>query len=148
MKRYLCGGVLLAAVLLTACGTPKTEGSQAENSESTADDMTYIKSSVTYETICAMYDDPDSYLGKNYHIVGLFYPFTDDDGNKIYSVYAEDSDGDHGIGIELDWDSYEGIDMYDTITVEGKLDKEHGTHDGGEIDYLVLRVTMLEKRSK
>lgn len=127
---------LSAAALLTACGNQSAE--QAE--------MQYIKSSVTYETITDMYADPDAYLGKPYHIVGTLYPSQDDDGETFYSVYASDASGSHGTGLELDWEHDPDIEDFDTITVEGILEKEKGIHDGSEIEYLILRVSMLEKR--
>ena len=126
---------LAAALLLTACG----ESSQ---------EMQYIKTSVTYDTLYDMYQDPDKYLGGLYHIVGKLYPSTDDDGNTFYSVYAEDSHGDEGIGLELDWESFDGIADYDLITVEGKLEKEKGTKNGSKIEYLILRCTSVEKRAQ
>ena len=126
-----------AALLLTACG----------DKSSITQEMQYIKTSVMYDTICAMYDEPDSYLGGNYHMVGTLYPSTDDDGETFYSIYAPDANNDHGIGIELDWSDYSGLKDYDRVTVEGKLDKQKGQHDGQEIEYLILRVTKLEKRA-
>lgn len=125
-----------AALLLCACG---------EKSESTQE-MQYIKTSVLYDTLTDMYNNPDAYLGNTYHIVGTLYPSKDDDGNPIYSVYAKQPGSDHGIGLELDWKDFSGLKDYDTITVEGKLDQESGTYQGNQVDYLVLRVTSLEKR--
>ena len=125
----------VSAMLLTACG-----------SKNSTDDMQYIKTSVLYDTISDMYDNPDQYLGKNFHMVGTLYPSTEDDGTKFYSIYAEESPNSHGIGLELDWSDYSGLEDYDTVTVEGKLDKDKGMHDGEEVEYLVLRVSMLEKR--
>ena len=126
-----------AAMLLTACG----ESSQVPQ------EMQYIKTCVMYDTIYEMYNDPDSYLGGMYHMVGTLYPSTDDDGEKFYSIYTMDDLNDHGIGIELDWQDYSGLEDYDRITVEGKLDRQKGMHDGTEIEYLILRVTKLEKRA-
>lgn len=125
----------VSAMLLTACG-----------SKNSTDDMQYIKTSVLYDTISDMYDNPDQYLGKKFHMVGTLYPSTEDDGTKLYSIYAEESPNSHGIGLELDWSDYSGLEDYDTVTVEGKLDKDKGMHDGEEVEYLVLRVSMLEKR--
>ena len=125
----------VSAMLLTACG-----------SKNSTDDMQYIKTSVLYDTISDMYDNPDQYLGKKFHMVGTLYPSTEDDGTKFYSIYAEESPNSHGIGLELDWSDYSGLEDYDTVTVEGKLDKDKGMHDGEEVEYLVLRVSMLEKR--
>ena len=125
----------VSAMLLTACG-----------SKNSTDDMQYIKTSVLHDTISDMYDNPDQYLGKNFHMVGTLYPSTEDDGTKFYSIYAEESPNSHGIGLELDWSDYSGLEDYDTVTVEGKLDKDKGVHDGEEVEYLVLRVSMLEKR--
>ena len=124
-----------AALLLTACGSGG--GSEAE--------MQYIKTSVLYDTLSDMYENPDDYLGKSFHMVGTLYP-TEEDGTKFYSVYAEETPGGHGIGLELDWNDFSGFEDYENVTVEGKLDKETGTHDGNEIQYLVLRVTKIEKR--
>lgn len=123
----LCGG------LLCGCGE--------EN------EMQYIKTSVMYETFYDMYSDPEAYLGKQYHMVGELYVHDDtDNGATIYSVYCE-QDG-AGLGIELDWDNYDGLAEGDLITVEGKLEQESGTHHGQTVEYLVLRVTMLEKRNE
>lgn len=126
----------ISAVLLTACGAK----------DSAPAEMQYIKTSVTYETISDMYANPDAYLGKPYHIVGTLYPSQDDDGETFYSVYAEASSGGHGIGLELDWEKGDGFEDYDTVTVEGILETETAVHDGSEIEYLILRVSMLEKR--
>lgn len=124
--------VLLCAALLGGCGE--------ENG------MQYIKTSVMYETFYDMYSYPEEYLGKQYHMVGELYVHDDtDDGAPIYSVYCE-QDG-AGLGIELDWDNFDGLTAGDTITVEGKLEQESGTHHGQTVEYLVLRVTMLEKRT-
>ncbi|MBR4200383.1 MAG: hypothetical protein IKQ91_03780 [Oscillospiraceae bacterium] len=124
-----------AAVLLTACGTGSSEA-----------EMQYIKTSVLYDTLSDMYQNPDAYLGKQFHIVGTLYPSTDHDGETFYSVYAEETRGGHGIGLELDWNDFSGFTDYETVTVEGTLDKEKGNHDGEEIQYLILRVSKLEKR--
>ena len=126
-----------ATLLLTACG----------DKSSITQEMQYIKTSVMYDTITDMYNDPDRYLGGNYHMVGTLYPSADDDGETFYSIYAPDANNDHGIGIELDWSDYSGLKDYDRVTVEGKLDKQKGQHDGQEIEYLILRVTKLEKRA-
>lgn len=124
-------------ILLASCG-----------GEASSDEMQYIKTSVTYDTLCDMYASPDSYLGKQFHMVGTLYPSTDDDGETFYSVYASDGDGGHGIGLELDWDDYSGIADFDTVTVEGRLEKENGTNEGEKVEYLILRVSMLEKRAE
>lgn len=126
----------ISAMLMTACGAQASEPAE----------MQYIKTSVTYETISDMYANPDAYLGKPYHIVGTLYPSQDDNGETFYSVYAEDSSSGHGIGLELDWKKGDGFEDYDTITVEGILEIETAEHDGSEIEYLILRVSMLEKR--
>ena len=126
-----------AALLLCACGD-KNGASQQE--------MQYIKTSVLYDTLTDMYNNPDAYLGKTYHIVGTLYSSTDDDGKPIYSVYAKQPGSDHGVGLELDWSDFSGVQVDDKITVEGKLEQESGTYQGNQVDYLVLRVTSLEKR--
>ena len=136
MKHRIYPAAALAAMLLTACGG---ESSQA---------MQFIKSVETYDTLSDMYQNPDSYLGKQYHIVGTLYPSTDANGEKFYSVYAEDSHGDDGIGLELDWSDFSGFADYDKITVEGTLDKEKETHDGASVEYLILRCTTVEKRAE
>ena len=133
MKKYLAAAA--AVIFLTGCGQ------SAEN------DMQYIKTSVMYDTLTDMYQNPEQYLGKLYHMSGQFYPSESDDGTKIYSVYTEGSDG-HGIGLELDWSDYSGLNERDMITVEGKLDKEEFEHDGEKSEFLILRVTSLEKRDK
>lgn len=132
--------LLTAMLLVTGCGSKTTEDSGDPA------DMQYIKSSVLYDTLMNMYSDPDSYLGKYYHMVGRLYPSTDD-GETFYSVYAEGTSG-HGIGLELDWDDFSGFTDNETITVEGKLERETGTHDGETIHYLVLRVSKIEKRDQ
>ncbi|GEM_PF-2233499 len=137
MKRLKIAAVCAASLLLTACA----------DESSVPQEMQYIKTSVTYTTLCDMYNNPDNYLGGIYHIVGTLYPSTDDDGNKFYSVYASvPGDADEGIGLELDWDDFSGIGDYDTITVEGTLDSEKGTVNGAAVEYLILRCTMVEKR--
>ena len=136
MKRILSAAA--AAMLLTSCG----------EQSSISQKMQYIKTSVMYDTLYDMYQNPDNYLGGQYHMVGTLYPSTDDDGNTFYSVYTSDSDGDHGIGLELDWSDYSGLQDHDRITVEGTLDRQKGTYNGEEVEYLILRVSMLEKRAE
>ena len=139
-KRILAAA--LSGMLLCACGA-KNESSA--NNESSGE-MQYIKTSVLYDTLVDMYDYPDQYLGKKYHIVGLFYPSTGDDGNTIYSVYAKQPNSDHGIGLELEWSDFSGLKEYDKITVEGVLEQRTGSNGGMHIEYLVLNVSSLEKR--
>ena len=136
MKKYILP--ILAAMLLCGCG------GQTESAVD-ADEMHYIKSVSLYDTITDMYNNTDAYIGKQYHMVGTLYPSTDENGT-FYSVYAPDSDGDDGIGIELDWNDYSGLNDYDTITVEGRLEIETGTFDGATVQYLILRVSSIEKR--
>ena len=126
---------ILAAglLLLTGCGETQDQ------------EVHYIKTSVMYNTLTDMYQNPDDYLGKIYHMTGTLYPSTDQNGQTFYSVYVEGADG-HGIGLELDYSSFEGLADYDTITVEGKLEKETGNVNGTQSEYLILRVSSLEKR--
>lgn len=140
-KRVLA--VTAAAMLLCAC--EKTESSSSTDESSS--EMTYIKSSVLYDTLMDMYNTPDNYLGKQFHMVGMLYTSEDDDGTKIYSVYAEQmGSSDTGIGLELDWTDFSGIENYDKIMVEGVLERDKGTFHGEDTEYLVLRVSTLEKR--
>ena len=135
--------ILLSAVLLTGCGE--------SSAVSVSQEMQYIKTSVLYETITDMYNDPDRYVGGVYHMVGILYPSTDDDGETFYSVYAaEPGDSDHGIGLELDWPDFSGFTDYETVTVEGKLDRAETTdkETGSKYEYLILRTTLLEKRNQ
>ena len=67
-------------LLLTGCGN---SGSSAES------DMTYIKTSVMYDTLYDMYQNPDQYMGKKFHMSGQLYPSKDDNGDTFYSVYTE-----------------------------------------------------------
>ncbi len=141
MKYQYFAALAAGCMLLTACG--KQNGSSAEASG----DMQYIKSSVTYDVITDMYLNPDNYLGKQFHIVGTLYPSTDHDGKKFYSVYAPArTGGGEGIGLELDWQDFSGLSDNDRITVEGTLERTSGMHGGVEQQYLILRVSSLEKR--
>ncbi len=138
MKEKL--SIIAAALLLTACGSENSSSSSEES-------IQYVKTSVMYDMISDMYQNPDSYIGKTYHFVGTLYPGTDDEtGEKFYSVSATEPGGDCEIGIELDWNDYSGLEDYDLITVEGKLERTKMQHDGGEIEVLILRVSSLEKR--
>lgn len=86
--------LLLCGSILCGCGE--------EN------EMQYIKTSVMYETFYDMYSDPEAYLGKQYHMVGELYVHDDADNDEtIYSVYCE-QDG-AGLGVELDWDNFDGL---------------------------------------
>lgn len=134
LNKKIIAAACISASLLTACGG---ESSQA---------MRYIKSVETYDTIVDMYNNPNDYLGGTFHMVGTLYPSTDDAGETFYSVYAEDSHGDEGIGVELDWDDFSGFADYDMITVEGKLEKATGNVNGVHAEYLILRCTSVEKR--
>lgn len=135
MKLQKTAAAGCALLLLTACG----------GNSSISEEMQYIKTSVLYSTIYDMYQNPDKYLGGCYHMVGMLYP-GNEDGEAFYSIYATEPQTDHGLGIELDWDNYDGLKDYDKITVEGKLDKEKVMHDGSETEILILRVSKLEKR--
>ena len=139
------GTLLLAALLLTACG---------DSSEiSVPQEMQYIKTSVLYDTITDMYQNPDRYVGGIYHMVGTLYPSVDDSGETFYSVYAPDADGDHGIGLELDWPDFSGFTDFETVTVEGRLEVAEaqqtvsGADHPEKVQYLILRTTRLEKRN-
>lgn len=134
MKHRIIAAVL-SGLLLTACGDSSSEAG-----------MQYIKTSVMFDTITDMYENPDNYLGKQYHMVGTLYPGEDhDSGEHFYSIYTEGASG-HGIGIELKYDSFEGFSDYDKVTVEGTLDSEKMKHDGKEVEVLILRVSSLSKR--
>lgn len=135
MKQKILAAAL-CGMLLCACG----------EKEESSSEMQYIKTAVLYDTLTDMYENPDAYLNKTYHMVGTLYPSKDDDGNVLYSIYATQPGSDHGIGLELDWPDFSGFSDYDKITVEGKLDQDHGQYQGKKIDYLVLRVSLLEKR--
>ncbi len=140
MRKSVLTALLLCAGCLTACN------SQSSAPEST--EMQYIKTSVFYDTVMDMYQNPDNYLGKQYHMVGTLYEIEDDETGEVFrSIYGTSpTDRGEGIGIELRWDNFEGIAADDKITVEGTLDSEKGTHDGEEREFLILRVSMLEKR--
>lgn len=140
MKKCILA-VAVSAMLLCACG--QSESSKADESSA---DMTYIKTSVLYDTLMDMYNAPENYLGKKYHIVGTLYTSEDDDGTKIYSVYARQMGSNEGIGLELDWSDFSSLENYDKIMVEGTLEQDQGTFHGNETEYLVLRVSALEKR--
>lgn len=129
--------LLLCGCMLTACGKKEQE-------------MQYIKTSVFYDTVMDMYSYPKDYLGGQYHFVGELYKSTDsENGEEYYSVYgACPTDSDEGIGIQLVDCSFDGLAEGDKITVEGTLDSEKGTYNGEEKEFLVLRVSMIEKRSK
>ena len=138
--RIIAGAAAL--LLLTACG--KQESADILPEEKT---MTYIKTVSLYDTLTDMYNNPNDYLGKDFHMVGTLYPGTTDDGTKFYSVYTTDAHGDEGIGLELDWSDFSGIEDYDKITVEGKLDKFSAEDENGEShEYLILRCSSLTKR--
>ena len=136
MKKKLIIAAAASAMLLYACGE-KNESSQ---------EIEYIKTAVLYDTLSDMYANPDQYLGKTYHIVGTLYSSQDDDGTVIYSVYGTQQNSDHGIGLELDWSDFSNVKVNDKIMVEGKLERESGTFHGEKMEYLVLRVSTLEKR--
>lgn len=113
--------------------------------DAVSDEMVYIKTSVMYDTLYDMYSNPDDYLGRRYHMVGELYAYEDEEnGETIYSVYCEQEGA--GLGLELDWDNDAGIAVGDIITVEGRLEQDSGIHNGETVEFLVLRVEMLEKR--
>lgn len=140
MKNQKLFAALAAALLLTGCGEKNSSQSAADDN-----DMQYIKTSVLYDTLMQMYSAPDDFLGKKFHMVGTLYPSTSD-GESFYSIYAKPSGGGEGIGLELEWDDFSGMQDYDTVTVEGTLKKEKSEHDGNQIEYLVLQVSSIEKR--
>ena len=126
-----------AVLLLCGCTDPE------QNSEP---DLIYVKSVSLYDTIVEIYGDPEAYLGKTYHMVGTLYPSEDDNGETFYSIYAEPQGGGDGTGIELDWNDYDGFADFDKVTVEGTLEKQMRVHHGAQNDYIVLKVSLLEKR--
>ena len=126
----------LAALLLTACG---------DSSIAESDSMICIKNSTFYSTVSDMYANPDSYVGKTYHLTGQLH-ISESDDETIYSIYREENGSQ--IGIELDWNDFSGLEHDDTITVEGKLETESGFHHEQTVEYLVLRVTMLKAKSQ
>lgn len=138
LKSHALALIFGGMLLLNGCGDPNHNSSEPE--------MIYIKSVSLYDTIMDIYADPDSYLGKQYHMVGTLYPSTDDSGSKFYSIYARSSDGGQGIGIELDRDDYSGFADNEKVTVEGTLEKQMRSLHGVRGDYIVLKVSLLEKR--
>ena len=136
-KTYLVP-LLLSVMLLSGCHSP--EGSSEP-------EMIYVKTTTLYQTIMDIYEDPDSYLGKSYHMVGTLYPSEEDNGDKFYSIYAKPQTGGEGTGLELDWDDYSGFSDFDKVAVEGTLEKQTRSHHGVRNEYVILKVSMLEKRS-
>lgn len=128
---------LLCGLLLCGC----TEPNKSAESE-----MIYVKSVSLYDTIAEIYSDPESHVGESYHMVGTLYPSQDDDGETFYSIYAQPQGGGEGTGIELDWNDYSGFSDYDKVTVEGTLEIQQRMHHGEENDFLVMKVSLLEKR--
>ena len=138
LKRILLPVLFGSAVLLNGCGS-KQESSEPE--------MVYVKSVLLYDTITDIYANPDQYLGKSYHMVGTLYPSEEDNGDKFYSIYAKPQTGGEGTGIELDWNDYSGFSDYDKVAVEGTLEKQTRSHHGVRNEYIVLKVSLLEKHS-
>ena len=134
------------ALALTICGMLLLNGCSAPVSSDSEPEMIYVKSVSLYDTITDIYADPDAYLGKQYHMVGTLYPSTDDNGSKFYSIYARSSVTGQGIGLELDRDDYSGFADNDKVTVEGTLEKQMRSQHGVRGDYIVLKVSLLEKR--
>ncbi|MBR3449200.1 MAG: hypothetical protein IKH27_15510 [Oscillospiraceae bacterium] len=130
--------ILGSMLMFNGCGNPGSSDSEPE--------MIYVKSVSLYDTISDIYADPDAYLGKQYHMVGTLYPSTDDSGSKFYSIYAKSSGTGPGIGLELDWDDYSGFADNEKVTVEGTLEKQMRSLHGVRGDYIVLKVSLLEKR--
>ena len=73
-----------AMLLLTACGNGRQSSSEPE--------MIYVKSTTLYDTISEIYADPDSYLGKNFHMVGTLYPSEEDNGDTADEMVARIKD--------------------------------------------------------
>lgn len=138
LNTHVLALTICGMLLLSGCGNPGSSDSEPE--------MIYIKSVSLYDTITDMYADPDAYLGKQYHMVGTLYPSTDDSGRKFYLIYAKSSGTGQGIGLELDWDDYSGFADNEKVTVEGTLEKQMRSLHGVRGDYIVLKVSLLEKR--
>lgn len=139
LKKHVVTLIFCGIMLLSGCGNPGS-GNSSEP------EMIYVKSVSLYDTITDIYADPDAYLGKKYHMVGTLYPATDDNGSTFYSIYAKSPDGGQGIGLELDWDDFSGFADNDKVTAEGTLEKQMRTQHGVRGDYIVLKVSLLEKR--
>ncbi len=138
MKKSVFCAVLISGCLLMGCN----------ESSSVPQEMQYIKTSVFYDTVMDMYNNPDNYLGGKYHMVGELTSVTDDSGATYYSVCGNSpTDRDERIGIELKYDDFSNVSVGDTITVEGTLDTEKAEVEGEEHELLILRVTLLEKRA-
>lgn len=136
MNKQTIIAAALSCLLLNGCGAKE---SSAEN------EMQYIKTSVLYDTIMDMYSNPDNYLGRQFHMVGQLYPSTHGD-EQFYSIYAKPTSGGDGIGLELEWSDFSGLEDFDTITVEGTLEQRTGSDNGSHYGYMVLKVSSLEKR--
>lgn len=124
--------ICMAMLLLAGCG----------EATSVSNEMQYIKTSVLYDTIVDMYENPSQYLGGMYHMTGVLYPSKESNGEKFYSIYAEEDS--EGIGIELKYDDFSDFSDYETVTVEGKLKKETFHDESGEMEILILEVTKLD----
>lgn len=138
LKKHVVTLIFCGIMLLSGCGNPGSSNSEPE--------MIYVKSVSLYDTIADIYADPDAYLGKKYHMTGTLYPSAEDNGSTFYSIYAKSSDGGQGIGLELDWADYSGFADNDKVTVEGTLEKQMRSLHGVRGDYIVLKVSLLEKR--
>ncbi|MCQ2417790.1 MAG: hypothetical protein MJ071_08280 [Oscillospiraceae bacterium] len=125
-------------IILTSCGSNQPAAEEQK--------MVYIKTAVMFDTLTDMYNNPEEYLGKQYHMSGTLYPYTDNNGNVFYSVYTEDQSSGHGIGLELDWEDFSSFEDYETVTVEGILEKTSIESDGNQQEYLILHVSSIEKR--
>ena len=131
--------LLTAGLLLTGCAN-KT------STESTAQKVHYIKTSVMYDTLLDIYNNKDQYLGETLHMVGLLYPSKDENEDIFYSIYAEPQNGGEGIGLELDWSDFSEFEDFDKVMVEGKLEQTTVQENGSDREILILRVSTIEKR--
>ena len=79
LKKHAVTLTICGMLLLNGCGDPGSSDSEPE--------MIYVKSVSLYDTITDIYADPDTYLGKQYHMVGTLYPSTDDSGSNFYLLF-------------------------------------------------------------
>lgn len=136
-------GVL--SVLLTA-GLMLAGCANKSSTESAAQKVHYIKTSVLYDTLVDIYNNSENYLGETLHMVGTLYPSKDENEEIFYSIYAEPQTGGEGIGLELDWSDFSEFEDFDKVMVEGTLEQTTIQEHGSDREILILRVSTIEKR--
>lgn len=158
MKKFVLPILVLACLLLTACGkraaapagsaaSPAPEAETSAGTEAAAPetdgvdvDLTQLSSTMVYSEVYAMVCAPEDYLGKTVRMRGLFAS-QEVEGQRLYACIIQDATACCAQGLEFEPENAEKLpEPGAEITVQGTFDcYQEETGDGNFYLYLVLR---------